>query len=255
MSDPTIGTQRSDADANIPRSAPISVDAMEAFAELGRIKLSETDLHQVLARVAELAQRAIPGAAEVSVTLVAGGAPETAAYTGDIALALDEKQYETGFGPCLDAAAAKAVFVVSDMSTEDRWPAFAAKALAHGVKGSLSVGMPVEDALAGALNIYATELDAFDNDAVELARTFAGYAAVALANVNLYSTTAALAEQMADAMRSRAVIEQAKGILIVQQHVTADEAFGILTRASQASNRKLRDIAQAIVEKAEPDSP
>jgi GAF domain-containing protein len=255
MSDPIMGAQRTDSGSNASRSTPAPLDAMEAFAELGRIKLSETNLHQVLSMVAELAQRTIPGAAEVSVTLVPGGAPETAAYTGELALALDEKQYDTGYGPCLDAAAAKTVFLVPDMASEDRWPEFAKNAVAHGVKGSLSVGMPVEDTLAGALNIYATEANAFDDDAVELARTFAGYAAVALANVNLYSTTAALAEQMAEAMRSRAVIEQAKGILIVQQRVTAEEAFGILTRASQASNRKLRDIAQAIVAKAEPDSP
>jgi GAF domain-containing protein len=251
MVDPIVGAQRTNSDQHA--SAPTSIDAMAAFAELGRIKLSETDLHQVLTRVAELAQRAIPGAAEVSVTLVAGGAPETAAYTGTLALALDEKQYDSGYGPCLEAAATKTFFLVTDMSTEERWPAFAKNAVAHGVCSSLSVGMPVEDTLAGAINVYATALDAFDDDAVELARTFAGYAAVALANVNLYSTTAALAEQMAEAMRSRAVIEQAKGILIAQQRVTADEAFGILTRASQASNRKLRDIAQAIVVKAEPD--
>jgi GAF domain-containing protein len=263
MSDPTTGAHSTESDSGAaaltltPAAALTSalkpLDALHAFAELGRIKLADTDLHQVLGRVAELAKTAIPGAAEVSVTLVAGGAAQTAAFTGDIALALDEKQYETGFGPCLDAAKAKTVFVVREMATETRWPAFAVKATANGVNGSLSVGMPVEDTLSGALNMYATEVDAFGDDAVELAQTFASYAAVALANVNLYSTTAALAEQMAEAMLSRAVIEQAKGILIAQQRVTADEAFGILTRASQASNRKLRDIAQAIVVKAEPD--
>ena len=226
-------------------------DPMAAVAELSRIKLSETDLNQVLSRVAELAQRAIPGAAEVSVTLVRGGAAETAAYTGEVALALDEKQYDTGYGPCLDAAREKTVFLVRDMAAEQRWPRWTANAVAQGVTGSLSVGMPVEDAVTGALNIYAVEAGALDEDDIELARTFAGYAAVALANANLYSTTAKLAAQMAEAMESRAVIEQAKGILIAQNRVTADEAFDILIRASQTSNRKIRDIAEALVNKAQ----
>lgn len=77
---------------------------------------------------------------------------------------------------------------------------------------------------------------------------FAGYAAVALANAHLYETTSALAAQMADAMSTRAVIEQAKGVLIAQQHGSVGEAFDIVSRASQTGNRKLRDIAQAIVD-------
>jgi GAF domain-containing protein len=236
-----------------PETDPL--DPMTAVAELSRIKLSETDLNQVMARVAELAKRAIPGAAEVSVTLVTGGVPQTAAYTGDVALMLDEKQYDTGHGPCVDAANERTVFLIRDMTTETRWPRFTEQAVAQGVSASLSVGMPVEDTVTGALNIYAVQPGALEEDDIELASTFASYAAVALANANLYSTTAKLAAQMDEAMRSRAVIEQAKGILIAQQHVTVDEAFDILIRASQASNRKLRDIAEALVTKAQPDTP
>ena len=59
-----------------------SLDPSAAFAELGRIKLADNDLHQVLSRVAELAKGCIPGAAEVSVTLVSGGIPATVTYTG-----------------------------------------------------------------------------------------------------------------------------------------------------------------------------
>jgi GAF domain-containing protein len=225
-------------------------DALRAFAELGRIKLSEADLNTVLSRVAELARDVIPGADQVSVTLMSGSVAETAVYTGDLALALDEKQYDAGYGPCMDAAQATAVFVISDMATETRWPAFSANASAQGVRSSLSVGMPVEDSVAGALNIYSLKPGAFDDRAVDVARNFAEYAGVALGNASLYSRTAALADQMAEAMHSRAVIEQAKGILMAQQRVTADAAFDIMVRASQVSNRKLRDIAKGVVDKA-----
>ena len=80
-----------------------------------------------------------------------------------------------------------------------------------------------------------------------MARTFAGYAAVAIANARLYQSTATLAEDMRRAMETRAVIEQAKGILIAQQHCTPEQAFELLTRLSQTTHRKLRDCAADLV--------
>lgn len=227
-----------------------SLDTTSAIAELGRIDLAENDIGQVLGRIAELAKRAIPGAAEVSVTLVSDRSNSTAAFTGELAMHLDESQYGHGRGPCLTAAESVETLLVADTANERRWPDFAADAQSRGVGSSLSVGLPVQKAVTGALNIYALEPRAFDDDAVQLAQTFAGYAAVAMANAHLYSTTAALAEQMQQAMATRAVIEQAKGVLVAQQGCTPDEAFELLVRTSQAGNRKLRDVASALVDGA-----
>jgi GAF domain-containing protein len=224
------------------------VDPLKAFAELGRLRLDEGDLRHVLTRIAELAKATIPGAAEVSVTLVSGDGAGTPAFTGELALALDETQYDSGYGPCLEAAMSNRIFSAPDLATETRWPAFAAAATQAGVRSSLSVGVPVTQQMTGAINIYALQTNAFDEEAVELATTFANYAAVAMANAHLYDTTAALATQMAQAMESRSVIEQAKGILMAQRGESADEAFAIMVRASQVSNRKVRDIAQALVD-------
>lgn len=96
------------------------LDPTEAFAALGRIKLSGTDLGGVINKVSELAQRAIPGADEVSVTLIGAAGAYTAAYTGAVALALDERQYQQGRGPCMDAAQAGIVVSVPDTGSEDR---------------------------------------------------------------------------------------------------------------------------------------
>src|SRR4029079_19676080 len=95
----------------------------------------------------------------------------------------------------------------------------------------------------GALNVYGTRGRPFDADAARLAEPFAGYAAVALANAALYQSTVDLAENLQQAMHSRAVIEQAKGILMGQNRCSADETFAMLSLASQRSNRKLRDAA------------
>jgi GAF domain-containing protein len=225
----------------------VTTDPLPAFAELGRINLADNDLNEVLSRVAELCRTVIPGADEVSVTLITAGVPGTAVFTGDVALRLDQAQYVAGRGPCLDAAEARDTRVVADMATEARWPLFTASAKEHGMQSSLSVGLPIRDNVTGALNMYSATPHSFDEEAVALASTFAGYAAVAMANAHLYSTTAALADQMAQAMTSRAAIEQAKGILMAQRGCSADQAFQILSRASQVSNRKLRDVAQDIV--------
>jgi GAF domain-containing protein len=223
------------------------LDPLVAFAELGRTKLGESDLQTVLGRVAELARQTLPGTVGASVTLVESDRAFTAAFAGQLALDLDETQYQDGFGPCLEVAQSAGTVTVTDMAAETRWPAFARQALAVGVHSSLSVALPLQEAVLGALNIYAVQPAIFDQDAIELARTFAGYAAVAIANARLYQATATLAEDMRRAMETRAVIEQAKGILIAQQHCTPEQAFEMLTRLSQSTHRKLRDCAADLV--------
>jgi GAF domain-containing protein len=222
----------------------------EAFARLGRIKLADTDLDGVLALIADLADRAVPGAAAVSVTLVRDTTAYTAAFTSELARKLDEVQYDAGYGPCLDASAANTTYSVPEVAGETRWPRWAAQAAEHGVGSSLAIGLPIQEAVSGALNIHAFEPRTFDDAAVVVAQTFAGYAAVALANAHLYGVTASLAQHLQAAMESRAFIEQAKGIIMGERHCTPDEAFRILAKVSQDSNRKVRDVASALVARA-----
>jgi GAF domain-containing protein len=225
----------------------VPLDPTDAFAVLGKTLLGEEPLDSTLAKVAQLAKRTIPGIADASVTLVHGDHANTAAFTGEIAHELDERQYEQGYGPCLDAAHAGETVFIEDMATETRWPRFTPLAAELGVATTLSVGLPVQQHVIGALNLYASVPGTFDADAIELARTFAGYAAVALANASRYAATADLAAQMQRAMESRAGIEQAKGILMAQLHCSADTAFDLLTTRSQHANRKLRDVAAEII--------
>jgi GAF domain-containing protein len=154
----------------------------DAFADLGRIAFDRTPLDESLNRIAHLAKRTIPGADEVSVTLQGAGGARTAAYTGERALTADEWQYRHGYGPCLAAAAAALTVPVADTAADRRWPGWADHAVDAGVHSSLSVGIPVQNSTASALNVYSTEPEAFTEDATILAQTFAGYVAVAVAN-------------------------------------------------------------------------
>ncbi|HEY6747969.1 MAG TPA: GAF and ANTAR domain-containing protein [Mycobacteriales bacterium] len=218
-----------------------------AFLELARLDLSELTLTQALSRVAGVAKTTLPGAHEVSVTLMEGERARTVAFTGDLAVHLDERQYDKGFGPCLDAAVSGDTIVLPDTSDDPRYPDFGAVAVRAGVRSSLSVGMPVPQRVVGGLNVYAYEPNAFDKAAVELAQQFAGFGAVVLVNAALVDSKAALAGQLERAMTSRAVIEQAKGIIMGRKNCDADQAFAELVRWSQRANRKLHVIASDIV--------
>ncbi len=234
-------------DDSMPRSP---VDPRAGFDELGRLVLAEHSMESLLQRVAELAKTVVPGASEVSVTLIANERPSTVACTGQLAMDLDETQYEEGFGPCLAAASKGEVMHIDDMATETRWPAFTAAALKHGAHGSLSAPIPLPQVTTAALNIYADKAAAFDEQSKELAVTFASYAGVALANMHLYDSTRQLAQNLETAMQSRAIIDQAKGVLMAQRRRTPEQAFDLLVSASQRTNRKLRDVAQSLVDSA-----
>lgn len=225
-------------------------DARSALQELARIALSEQSMESVLQTVADLAKRTIPGVDEASVSLVREGLQATVVTTAALATELDEAQYAVNRGPCVDAAFGGEVREITDMRAEERWPEFAASAVERGVLSAMAVPVPVQQQVLAALNLYAHQSDAFDEESCRLAVEFASYAGVAIANMHLYMSSTQLATQLQEAMQSRAVIDQAKGILMGQRRIPAAEAFDLLVALSQASNRKLRDVAQALVDDA-----
>ena len=136
------------------------------------------------------------------------------------------------------------------MRTEKRWPDYVEHVVtATPVRSSLSVPLPYQGATIGALNNYSTVPAAFASpESLRAGTDVAEVIAVAVANADAHAQLFDQARNMRVAMESRAVIEQAKGVLMAQRHVDAEQAFEILREASQRYNRKLRDIAAGIVE-------
>ena len=224
---------------------------MEALLrELSRVVLVDRTLNDVLTDVARIAVAGIPGAESTSITLLRNDKAFTAAYHGDMALAADELQYEKGYGPCMDAGRGGVLLRVDDMDTEERWPDYVQNVRqSTGVRSSLSVPLPYQGSSIGALNNYSTEPAAFASpESLAAGLEVAEVVAVAVANADAHAQLGEQARNMRIAMESRAVIEQAKGVLMAQRHVDAEQAFEILREASQRYNRKLRDIAVGIVE-------
>jgi GAF domain-containing protein len=160
---------------------------------------------------------------------------------------LDETQYAEGHGPCMHAARTGEITEITDTRSEQRWPDYARQAAEYGNLSSLSIPLGVDEDMVGALNIYARRPDAFDAASRSAATEFGPFAAVALGNIHAYSSARELADNLQMALESRAVIDQAKGILMERHKLTAEQAFQVLAQASMRGNIKLRDVADQLV--------
>jgi GAF domain-containing protein len=215
---------------------------------LRRFLAGEDDLVTMNTKIAVIATETIPACDLASITMMRGDAPHTPAYTDKAALLLDLTQYKAGDGPCLAAIRHRGVEQLTTAS-DQRWPAFAAAATDEGVRSTMSVPLGNDESVLGALNLYSRTTEEYDESARATACAFADQLGVAAASVTLYVEAYELSNQLQQAMESRAVIEQAKGILMSVEHCDPDTAFHVLVRASQRENRKLRAIAHEIVER------
>jgi GAF domain-containing protein len=221
----------------------------EGIAELSRLLVNEEALDDTLQRVADLVCRNVGGADVAGVTLLRDGRPTTAVFTDRTSPDIDAAQYETGSGPCLDAFRHQRVFRIDSTADDDVWPEFSLAAAEHGMRSTISLPLGVRGNAIGALNLYSREPAAFSDDAEHVGMLFAAQASVALANAQLYDSTYRMTQQLQEALVSRAVIDQAKGMLMQEYGIGGDEAFERLRKQSQQQNRKLRELAQEMVDR------
>lgn len=218
------------------------------LTELHSLLLAADRLEEFLQRLAGLAAQAMPADCSCGITLQPDRRPLTVASSDDFAVAVDEIQYTTGQGPCLEAMASGQTRRVPDLAQDQRWPLFGPQALASGVTGILSepltdpTGQPV-----GALNLYFTRPQAITLDTERSAEVFAGHASGAVAIARRLADRLQLSDDLRGALASRAVIDQAIGVIMAENRCGSEEAFSILRSASQHRNVKLRDVAAGIV--------
>jgi GAF domain-containing protein len=222
-------------------------DIAKSFDEFARYIVSEYSLEKTLEMVVDLAVQSLAGADFAGISLRKDGHIYTAASNAPNVEEIDALQYSLGSGPCLQAMDDGEIQEIPSMLTEARWPEFTNKALYAGVLSVLSVPLKVHDECFGALNCYSVSENAFVPRDHALARTFGAQAGVVLMNARVYRAATDLSRQLQEAIESRAVIDQAKGVLMAREHLTADEAFEKLRRASQKANLKVREIAQRVV--------
>nr|WP_033431986.1 GAF and ANTAR domain-containing protein [Saccharothrix syringae] len=225
-----------------------------ALVALSRVLDQEEDLAAIMDRVCRQVVGAIPDADLASVTVLRDGNPQSAAWIDEHTLAVDRAQYEAGEGPCLEAARSGRMQRVAVAEAADRWPAFAAAARGLGVGSYLSAPLLIDDEYQGSLNLYGLRPHGFRELDAALLGLYTAAAEAALRNASRYLQARRQVAQLSDALTSRAVIDQAKGILMAAHQVSADEAFTMLVDRSQRDNRKLRDLAEDFVDDAtQPD--
>lgn len=222
------------------------------FETLTRSLLRETTVGETLAHIVHATAHVVPHADLVSITLrTADGTFYTPVETGPAARELDEVQYRTRRGPCLDAARSDGPAYASsdDLPNEDRWPQFAAAATDFGYGAVIATALlpangPAQ--LSGALNVYSHQTRGLTSADRHSALLLATHASLALAHAHTAELAALQQLHLRRAIDTRDVIGQAKGILMNRQGITADEAFDLLRRTSQDLNIKLVDLATTL---------
>jgi transcriptional regulator with GAF, ATPase, and Fis domain len=227
-----------------PRSPDIEL--AETFADIARSLLAQENVTALLRRITTVAVETIDGCDHADISLIENGRVVPQAATDDIARRVSELQNAVGEGPCLSAIKEHETYRIDNLEVEERWPAFAHRAAEEtGVLSVLGFRLFADEDTMGALNLYSREPSAFSDDAEAIGSVFAAHAAVAMVEARHQA-------QFRESLESRDVIGQAKGIIMSTRHVSDDEAFQILIRASQHLNIKLRTVAAEVAETGTP---
>ena len=225
-----------------------SDDVALAMHELAHLLVADESVDTTLQRIAELAARTIDDCDAAGVTLYVDGKYITAAHTDQRTLAVDQGQYARDEGPCLQSMRDQQVLRCDVEEAEQRWPDFVADARANGVRSFLAAPLMLKGESIGALNLYSGSPSGFTALDDVLVALFTGQAAIALANTKMYADAIQLTKQLEEAIVSRSIIEQAKGVLMAREGYDADAAFLHLKQQSQHRNVKLRSVAQEILD-------
>ncbi len=236
------------SDQNPPSGDGDGHELVESLAAMTGILLNEETLAAVLQLVVSVSCSAMEGVDGSSVSLLRGQGFETNNTTSSEVQGLDRVQYEAGRGPCVAATELGRTMNVVLEENDPRWPEFATAALAQGFVGVLSTPLVVRERNLGALNLYSRRHAGFSEVDQAAAQMFADQASVVLANAVAFAAAETVNAQLREALATRDVIGQAKGILMARHGCTSEEAFDRLRHESQRSNQKLRDVAQAVAD-------
>jgi GAF domain-containing protein len=230
-------TDRGKPSANYAGEASGWNELAEKLSDLSRTLHEQKNVDGTLEAIVRAATDTVPGAEHASISAVVKRREvQTLVSTGRLPRAVDQAQYDTGQGPCLDSLYEQRTVRLPDMATETRWPRFAAQAREVGLGSMLAIQLYVTGEDLGALNLHSTRPDAFTDESEQVGLLFAAHAAVAVA-------AAQEQEHLQTAVDSRDLIGQAKGILMERYEVGAHEAFRLLVLASQTTNIRLVDVA------------
>jgi transcriptional regulator with GAF, ATPase, and Fis domain len=225
-------------------------DLSASLAGLSGLLTDHRPLHETLVEIAEFAVQAIPAADGAGLTLLEDARAQTVVASAEFVHAVEDVQYGLGEGPCLLAVESRATQTSGSLGGDARWPRFGPRVGRMGVHSVLSLPLLLPERVVGAMNVYGHAKNAFDPAAVRIGELFARPAAVAAHNAQVLAQSQRLAAQLTEALTSRAVIDQALGVLMSRSGASAEEAFGRLRARSQAQHIKVAEVARVLLDEA-----
>ncbi len=219
------------------------VGLIEAAGRLAK-SLTPGDLDHTLSRITAAAVEVLPEVEYASITVKhSDGKLETVAPTDDLLWGVDAAQYDLQEGPCYQAATETVHVISPDLANDQRFPRYAASAVAAGIQAQAGLRLFDAPKSQGALNLYSTTVGSFE-DLGSLGQLFTHQSAMAIGYAQEI-------HNLQDALQTRRTIGQAIGILMERYSLTDQRAFAFLTRLSQHGNVKLRRLAEQFVAEAE----
>jgi GAF domain-containing protein len=231
-------------------SVPLTDELAGVFARMPGLLLNEETLETSLSLLSSLAHETVPGASGAGVSIIEGRRRISSGSTDDRVRQADALQYQLDEGPCLTAAMSRKLVRVDDLTTDRRWPRWAAAVEPLGLRSALSTPLVAGEAGLGAIKVYAENPGAFDGRSEQLLTLFSAQAALLVANVQTYNRAKRLSEDMRQAIHDRDLIGVAKGVLMGRHAVDEDTALRMLMARTQEEDAGLAAAARAVVDSA-----
>lgn len=226
--------------------ADAGTDLARLLADIARVLLAPRGATTAAERILSLAVDTMDGCDEAG--LCSDSLADVRTVSSAVMAELDCLQTRLDQGPCRDTFAGRDSVYVPDLLDDDTWPQFSAEAACLGLRSALAYRLSLDGQTLGALQLYSRLPSAFNAHERAQGLVFAIYAGLALTQAAAQATDESRIENLQSALASRTVIGQAQGILMERERITADQAFVLLRRSSQHLNRKLRAVAQDIVD-------
>jgi GAF domain-containing protein len=182
-----------------------------------------------------------------AITVERDGSPATVASSDDDALRMDEKQYDFDDGPCLTALRQQHTVLVPDLGNDSRWERYAEAVSGEGIRSVLAVPIRTDSGSAAALNCYSRSTDAFDDATVASVEAHTDSISRVLRLALRVHPAEIYPEHLRSALKSRAVIDAAVSLVMLQNRSSRDEAMELLHLAARATNARLHTFATDIL--------
>ena len=210
------------------------------------LSLRTANEERALHEFAALASAHVTGCTAASVALWAQGEVAVQAASHPDATRLTRVQIDSGRGPLPEVLASRVPVQCADTLTESRWPEYAATAVRLGVRCSTT--LCAGDQQVVVLTLLGARPRAMDLSQLRVAELIAAFSAAVVGAVVDYHESVRTNVQLQGAAEGRALVDQAKGILMHALNCNADEALARITDVSQRSNLRATEVAARVID-------